>query len=124
MEQSEELIIDFQDKDKAIEQLMDLYTKKVYLLAYSFVKDRGLAEDISQEVFLRVYKYLESFRGEASLASWIYRITANTSKDYLKKKSLKQLLIESSFLKISRERIALNIPSLQRIEMNSSYKPS
>ncbi|MET3698829.1 RNA polymerase sigma (SigV) subunit [Bacillus oleivorans] len=93
-----EIDIDNQDTGNVIEQLMDLYAEKVYLLAYSFVKDRGLAEDISQEVFLKAYKYLDSFRGEAALKSWIYRITVNTSKDFLRKKSLKQLLFESSFL--------------------------
>ncbi|WP_051428252.1 sigma-70 family RNA polymerase sigma factor [Bacillus sp. J33] len=96
--QNDEIDINYQDKGIVIDQLMDLYAEKVYLLAYSFVKDRGLAEDISQEVFLKVYKYLDSFRGEAALKSWIYRITVNTSKDFLKKKSMKQLLLESSFL--------------------------
>jgi len=86
------------DKETLIEQLMEHYTERVYLLAYSFVKDRGIAEDISQEVFLKVYKYIDSFRGEAALKSWIYRITVNTSMDFLKKKSLKQLLFENSFL--------------------------
>jgi RNA polymerase sigma factor (sigma-70 family) len=96
--QNDEIDINYQDKGIVIEQLMDLYAEKVYLLAYSFVNDRGLAEDISQEVFLKVYKYLDSFRGEAALRSWIYRITVNTSKDILKKKSMKQLLLESSYL--------------------------
>lgn len=85
-------------KETLIEQLMEQYIERVYLLAYSFVKDRGIAEDISQEVFLKVYKYIDSFRGEAALKSWIYRITVNTSMDFLKKKSLKQLLFENSFL--------------------------
>ncbi|WP_181884516.1 sigma-70 family RNA polymerase sigma factor [Neobacillus piezotolerans] len=89
--------IDCLDTAKLFKQLMDLYTEKVYLLAYSFVKDRGLAEDISQEVFLKVYKYLDRYRGEAELGTWIYRITVNTSKDFLKKKSWKQLLLQKSF---------------------------
>ncbi|QCR30817.1 sigma-70 family RNA polymerase sigma factor [Lysinibacillus sp. SGAir0095] len=94
---NEEIDITSEDKEMLIEQLMDLYTEKVYLLAYSFVKDRGIAEDISQEVFLKAYRYINNFRGEASLKSWIYRITVNTSMDFLKKKSMKQLLIENSF---------------------------
>lgn len=94
---NDEIDINYQDKEIVIEQLMELYTQKVYLLAFSFVKDRGVAEDISQEVFLKAYKYLDSFRGESTLKSWIYRITVNTSKDFLKKKSLKQLILESSF---------------------------
>lgn len=95
--QSDEMDINFQDKEIVIEQLMVLYAENVYLLAYSFVKDKGLAEDISQEVFLKVYKYLDRFRGESALKSWIYRITVNTCKDFLKKKSLKQLLLKNSF---------------------------
>jgi RNA polymerase sigma-70 factor, ECF subfamily len=94
---NEEINIDYQNKEIVIEQLMELYAEKVFLLAFSFVKDRGVAEDISQEVFLKAYKYLDSFRGEATLKSWIYRITVNTSKDFLKKNSLKQLILESSF---------------------------
>ena len=91
------------DKETVMEKLMELYTEKVYLLAYSFVKDRSLAEDISQEVFLKVFKYLDSFRAEATLKSWIYRITVNTSKDFLKKRSLKQLLFENSLLENVKE---------------------
>ena len=93
-----EIDFDYQEKEIVIEQLMELYTEKVFLLAFSFVKDRGLAEDISQEVFLKAYKYLDGFRGEAALKSWIYRITVNTSKDFLNNKSFKQMLLESSFL--------------------------
>lgn len=95
---NDEIDINFQDKEYAIVQLMEYYSEKVYLLAYSFVKDRGLAEDITQEVFLKAFKYLDNFRGEAAIKSWIYRITVNTSKDFLKKKSLKQLLLQSNLL--------------------------
>ncbi len=76
---NDEIGIHYQDKEIVIEQLMELYTQKVYLLAFSFVKDSGVAEDISQEVFLKAYKYLDSFRGESALKSWIYRITVNTT---------------------------------------------
>lgn len=108
--------IDINNKESTIELLMQRYSEKVYLLAFSFVKDRGIAEDISQEVFLKAYKYLDRFRGEAAISSWIYRITVNTSKDFLKKKNLKQMLLqgrilenfnktestETSFLKVSQ----------------------
>jgi RNA polymerase sigma factor (sigma-70 family) len=90
----EETELNFEDKGELIEQLMNLYVEKVYLLAFSFVKDRGLAEDISQEVFFKCYKYIDNFRGESSLKSWIYRITVNTSMDFLRKKSPKPLFFE------------------------------
>jgi RNA polymerase sigma factor (sigma-70 family) len=90
--------IDITNKESTIELLMQRYSEKVYLLAFSFVKDRGLAEDISQEVFLKAYKYLDRFRGEAAITSWLFRITVNTCKDFLKKKSLKQMLLQGRFL--------------------------
>ncbi|WP_052345824.1 sigma-70 family RNA polymerase sigma factor [Paucisalibacillus sp. EB02] len=99
----DDINIDNQFKESAIQQLMELYSEKVYLLAFSFIKDRGIAEDISQEVFLKAYKYLNNFRGEAAVSSWIYRITVNTSKDFLKKKSFKQVLLESSLLENFRK---------------------
>ncbi|WLD91723.1 sigma-70 family RNA polymerase sigma factor [Alkalihalobacillus sp. AL-G] len=68
---------------------MSLYTQDVYLLAYSFVIDQGLAEGISQEVFIKCYKHVENFRGDASIKSWVYRITVNTSKDFVRKKVLR-----------------------------------
>lgn len=85
------------DKEAVLHEIMDLYSKTVFLLAYSFVKDKGMAEDISQEVFIRCYKHLEKYRAEASLKSWIYRITINTSKDFLKKRSNRLLTLGSRF---------------------------
>jgi RNA polymerase sigma factor (sigma-70 family) len=94
----EETELNFEDKGELIEQLMTLYVEKVYLLAFSFVKDKGIAEDISQEVFLKCYKYIDNFRGESSLKSWIYRITVNTSLDFLRKKNPKPLFFEEGVL--------------------------
>lgn len=111
------------EKTQVIEELMTKYSKRVYLLAYSFVKDKGSAEDISQEVFIKCYKYLEDFREEASIKSWIYRITVNTSKDFVSKKSFNVLRLpkvffenfkksessEESYLKNSQNEYLLNV---------------
>ena len=79
------------NREQIIEEIMSLYSQDVYLLAFSFVKDKGLAEDISQEVFIKCYKHVGNFRGDASIKSWIYRITVNTAKDFIKKKSFRVL---------------------------------
>ena len=84
--QFEETIDIGRDPALVLNELMDLYSQNVYLLAYSFVKDKGLAEDISQDVFIKCFKNLTDFRGKSSIKSWIYRITVNTSKDYLRKR--------------------------------------
>ncbi len=67
-----------------IEQLMRSYGNDVLQTAYSYVKDVHIAEDLFQEVFIKVYRMLETFRGESSIKTWILRIAANTCKDYLK----------------------------------------
>ncbi|MCR8849380.1 sigma-70 family RNA polymerase sigma factor [Rossellomorea sp. SC111] len=85
------------NKELMLEHIMTHYSKDVYLLAYSFVKEKGLAEDVSQEVFIKCYRNLDSFRGDAEIKSWIYRITVNTAKDAVKKKSFKILKFPKVF---------------------------
>ncbi|WP_099157451.1 sigma-70 family RNA polymerase sigma factor [Virgibacillus ndiopensis] len=85
------------DKENLINGLMNDYSQKVYLLAYSYVKDHGLAEDVAQEVFIKCYRHIGKYRGEASISSWIYRITANTSKDFLRKKKFMNLIYPRQF---------------------------
>lgn len=68
----------------SIEQLMREYGNDVLHTAYSYVKDRDTAEDLFQETFIKAYRYLDSFRGESSVKTWLIRITINVCKDYLK----------------------------------------
>ncbi|REJ05632.1 sigma-70 family RNA polymerase sigma factor [Halobacillus trueperi] len=83
--------VTYNSKEYALDELMDSHSKKVYLLAYSYVKDQGTAEDITQDVFIKLYNNLSSFRGEASISSWIYRITVNRAKDILRRRKLAHL---------------------------------
>ncbi len=55
------------------------------------------AEDLAQEVFVKVGKALSGFRGESSLATWIYRIATNTAFDHTRSRPLKQKLLEIHF---------------------------
>ena len=61
----------------AFQELVDRYKTLVFALIARTVQDRSRAEDLSQEVFLRVHRGLPYFRGEARLSTWIYRIVAN-----------------------------------------------
>jgi RNA polymerase sigma-70 factor (ECF subfamily) len=67
-----------------IETLIREYGNDVLKTAYAYVKDKFTAEDIFQEVFVKVYRNLDSFRDESGIKTWIIRITINTAKDYLK----------------------------------------
>lgn len=63
--------------DIAFSELVDRYKNLVYALVFRMVSDRSLADDLAQEVFLKVHRGLPYFRGEARLSTWIYRIVAN-----------------------------------------------
>jgi RNA polymerase sigma-70 factor, ECF subfamily len=63
--------------DEAFRELVDQYKDLVFGLIARTVQDRSRAEDLAQEVFLRIHRGLPYFRGEARLSTWIYRIVAN-----------------------------------------------
>lgn len=62
------------------------FSDKVYNTALSYTKNIRDAEEITQDVFVKIYKNANKFKGNSSLNTWIYRITVNTSLNYLKKK--------------------------------------
>ncbi|HMD33677.1 MAG TPA: sigma-70 family RNA polymerase sigma factor [Vicinamibacterales bacterium] len=63
--------------EHAFQELVESYKTLVFALIARTVQDGGRAEDLAQEVFLRVHRGLPYFRGEARLSTWIYRIVAN-----------------------------------------------
>ncbi|WP_113930600.1 sigma-70 family RNA polymerase sigma factor [Bacillus sp. P14.5] len=67
------------------EEIIQKNEKAVVQFAYTYVKDWSVAEDISQEVFIKVYKNFLSFDHRSKLKTWLFSITANECKDYLRK---------------------------------------
>jgi RNA polymerase sigma-70 factor (ECF subfamily) len=63
--------------EHAFQELVDRYKDLVFAMIARTVQDRSRAEDLAQDVFLRIHHGLPYFRGEARLATWIYRIVAN-----------------------------------------------
>src|SRR6476660_4203718 len=63
--------------EHAFQELVDRYKDLVFALIARTVINRSLAEDLAQDVFLRIHRGLPYFRGEARLSTWIYRIVAN-----------------------------------------------
>src|SRR2546426_6394847 len=61
----------------AFQELVERYKDLVFALIARTVHDRSRAEDLAQDVFLRIHRGLPYFRGEARLSTWIYRIVAN-----------------------------------------------
>src|SRR6188768_2160105 len=70
-----------QGDDEAFRELVDGYKNLVFALIARTVADRSRAEDLAQEVFLKVHRGLPYFRGEARLSTWIYRIVSNVCSE-------------------------------------------
>jgi RNA polymerase sigma-70 factor (ECF subfamily) len=70
----------------AFEELVERTHRQVYTLAYRLVGDRHEAEDVAQEVYLRVHRSLRSFRGESRFETWLYRVVANAAMTQLRRR--------------------------------------
>jgi RNA polymerase sigma-70 factor (ECF subfamily) len=68
----------------AVTDLSDTYGTKIYQLAFRYLRNREDAEEIAQDVLLKVHQKIDAFRGDAALSSWIYRITFNASMSRLR----------------------------------------
>ncbi len=69
----------------AFEQLLDRYQKPVYHQALRLVSNPEDAADVTQEVFIKVWRNLPNFRGESEFSTWLYRLTDNTAIDLLRR---------------------------------------
>jgi len=63
--------------EAAFEALVGAYRRRVFGLAYSILRERAAAEDVAQEVFVKLWKGLDRYDGRAQLSTWIYAITRN-----------------------------------------------
>ena len=84
---NKELINACQQKDRlAQKELYELYKNAMYTLIYRIMNDLELSEEILQDAYLKVFKHIESFRGEASIGSWIKTIVTRTALEKVKQK--------------------------------------
>lgn len=76
-----------------IERLINVYGEDVLRTSYMYLKDRQRAEDAFQEVFLKIYRKYDSFKGNSSEKTWIISITINVCKDLLRSSWLKRVFL-------------------------------
>jgi RNA polymerase sigma-70 factor (ECF subfamily) len=69
----------------AFRQLIERYQRKAFAVAFGMLKNREEARDITQEAFIKIYKHLDCFKGDASFYIWLYRIVFNLCIDVLRK---------------------------------------
>ncbi|CAM3909103.1 sigma-70 family RNA polymerase sigma factor [Lederbergia lenta] len=68
----------------AFDQIMTDYGQAILQLAYSYVKNNAIAEDLTQEIFIKCYKSLHTFQHHSNFKTWLWRIAINHCKDYLR----------------------------------------
>lgn len=80
-----DLVVRMQAKDSsAVSELSAIYGSQIQQLAYRYLRNWEDAEEVAQDVLLKVYRKIDAFRGDAALSSWIYRITFNTAMSRLR----------------------------------------
>ncbi len=100
-----------------LHNLVTEFSDPVYRLAYSILRDRALAEDVSQETMVKAWMALPSFRGEGSLKGWVLRIAYNTSISTIR--SRKAIVIDPYTIPEAPEKIELSVEN--RVQNKAYY---
>jgi RNA polymerase sigma-70 factor, ECF subfamily len=109
--------------EETLETLVDEYWISVKKLAYTYVKDWALAEDITQEVFIKCYNNLGHFRGDSSYKTWLYKITVNRCRDEFRSKWYRTLnFLDSAMGKTVNTSISAEQSFLEEDERQEFYE--
>jgi RNA polymerase sigma-70 factor (ECF subfamily) len=93
-----QLMLEFQKGDKvSFEKLMDKYYKRVMNLAYRFVGNKDIAEDLTQDVFIKVYKNVHLYKPKAKFQTWLFQITKNTCLNELRRRKHSAVSLDKTF---------------------------
>jgi RNA polymerase sigma-70 factor, ECF subfamily len=85
-----------QGLDAAFRELIRRYERPVFSLIFRMVRDRELAEDLSQDTFVKVLNNIDRYRPEFKLSSWLFKIANNVSIDHLRRRQLATVSIDGS----------------------------
>lgn len=110
----------------AFGELVLKYQKRIYDLAYSFTHNVEDAYDLSQDIFLKAFKAIDSFRDNSTFYTWLYQIARNACIDYIRKRKRRNLIIFGDMTVmtiLSRENSSNRlINKLERDELNKQIR--
>ncbi|MCP4520829.1 MAG: sigma-70 family RNA polymerase sigma factor [Cytophagales bacterium] len=95
--------------DKAYAELMLRYRKPVYHMILKMVKNTDDAEDLTIEAFAKAFKNLAKFNPEYTFSTWLFRIATNNCIDFIRKKKLDTMSIDSTFTDDNGDRVAIDV---------------
>lgn len=140
--EDKELLIQFQDpalRNAAFNALVQKYQRKVYWLVRRMVIDHDDANDLTQDVFIKVWNHLDNFRQDAALYTWLYRVASNECLQFLNKKkrflfvdihdSSKELekkletsaYMDADEMQLKFQKAMLRLPEKQRLAFQLRY---
>jgi RNA polymerase sigma-70 factor (ECF subfamily) len=107
-------------RQSAFAMLVKRYEQYAFTLAFRFVKNREDATEIAQDSFLRAFRYLPDFRGDAKFSTWLYKIIYSTSLNFLRKQSpdIRSLDDENKPVKLRDEGIPDVSAQMERDDRN------
>ncbi|WP_391201732.1 sigma-70 family RNA polymerase sigma factor [Psychrobacillus sp. L4] len=107
MEEMLEEAFELEDQEALMNEMMNKYGQDILRLVYSYVNNKEVAEDLTQDIFVKFYKSLHTFRGKSKLKTWLWRIAINHCKDFLKSWYNKHVIIagDSKYIKTQKEMI-------------------
>ncbi|WP_019243605.1 MULTISPECIES: sigma-70 family RNA polymerase sigma factor [Bacillus] len=77
-------IIKTENTEVVISEIMNRYGQDLLQLVYSYVNNKAIAEDLTQDIFIKCYKSLSTYNGKSTFKTWLWRIAINHCKDFLK----------------------------------------
>ncbi|KZZ84490.1 sigma-70 family RNA polymerase sigma factor [Bacillus sp. SJS] len=98
MEESIAEIWETEDKEAVLDEIIHLYGQDILQLAYSYVKNKAIAEDLTQDIFVKCYKSLHTYNKKSKIRTWLWRIAINTCKDHVKSWYSKNVMAASEEL--------------------------
>ena len=101
--------------EMAFREVVERYQAKVFSIIYGILRNHNDAEDISQQVFAKIYFSIRNFDFRSSLLTWIYKITVNECYDYLRKKRVRKLVYESDFSQEDAQRLETSEPAIDPV---------
>lgn len=126
-------------QDKAFRQLVAQYKERLYWHIRRIVLDHDDADDVLQNTFLKIYKNINSFKGESALFSWMYRIATNEALTFLNQKAKKahistetlqgslagnleaDVYFEGDAIQLKLQKAIATLPEKQRLVFNMKY---
>jgi len=111
-----------ENDEQAFAELMKRYKKPVYHMILKMVRNVDDAEDLTIEAFAKAFKNLERFKKDYTFSTWLFRIATNNAIDFIRKKKLETMSLDTSFKDDSGEAVKIDVEDNELNPMEETIK--